>query len=84
MFFLGGCGSFFSEAEGLFEGGDVAAGCAARRDVVGGVVGLLVGAAGFGDGYCVADGVGFPVGVEDDAATDVAGCTAAGLDEGCF
>src|SRR5690606_32291867 len=52
-----------------------------RRDAVGGVVGLLLLAAAVGLGDGALHRAGHAVGVEDDAAVDVAGGAADGLDQ---
>ena len=55
-----------------------------RRDAVGGVVGLLLFAAAIGLGDGALHRAGHAVGVEDDAAVDVAGGAADGLDQAGF
>src|SRR3546814_20197941 len=54
---------------------------AGGRDAVFGVVGLLLGAAAVGLVERALHAVGHPVGVKDDAAVDIAGGAADGLDQ---
>ena len=76
LFRSGGVGEFGVVADGADDGGG--------DDAVGVVPGLLAGAALVGGVDHGAHGAGDGVGVEDDAAVEVAGGAPGGLDEGGF